>query len=85
MPDEGVEEIYGNGPDTMIAAAFHPPVAGVAVDGGVRLTGRRPLASTIHDAEWLFLTAIVGEGGASAVAAVHRDPTVRGRLFETAG
>jgi alkylation response protein AidB-like acyl-CoA dehydrogenase len=67
MPDEGVEEIFGGNPDTLMAAAFHPPLAGVEVDGGFRLTGQRPLASTIHDSEWLFVTAIVGEGAIGAV------------------
>ncbi|MDX6644729.1 MAG: indole-3-acetate monooxygenase, partial [Miltoncostaeaceae bacterium] len=67
LPEEGVEEIYGADPDTLMAAAFHPPLAGVAVDGGYRLTGRRPLASTIHDADWLFLTAVVGEGAIGAI------------------
>jgi indole-3-acetate monooxygenase len=67
LPDEGAEEIFGSNPDTLMAAAFHPPLAGVAVEGGFRLTGRRPLASTIHDSEWLFVTAIVGEGAVGAV------------------
>jgi len=30
VPDEGVEEIWGPDPDTMIAAAFHAAVPGVA-------------------------------------------------------
>jgi alkylation response protein AidB-like acyl-CoA dehydrogenase len=67
LPDEGAEEIYGTGPDALTAAAFHPPVEGIAVEGGFRLTGRRALASTIHDAAWLFVTAIVGEGAIGAV------------------
>lgn len=61
FPDEGVEEIYAGDPDALMAAAFHPPLSGVAVDGGYRVTGRRPLASTVHDSEWLFVTAIAGE------------------------
>jgi hypothetical protein len=32
------------------------------VNGGYRITGRGPLASNIHDAEWLFLTAFVIDG-----------------------
>ena len=63
LPDAGVEEIYATGPDTLIAAAFHPPVEAAAVDGGFRLTGRRALASGIHDSAWLMLSAIVTEGG----------------------
>jgi alkylation response protein AidB-like acyl-CoA dehydrogenase len=63
LPAAGVEDIYAAGPDALIAAAFHPPVEAVAVDGGFRLTGRRPLASGIHDSAWLMLSAIVVEDG----------------------
>lgn len=63
LPEAGVEDIYANGPDTLIAAAFHPPVEAMTVDGGFRLTGTRALASGIHDSTWLMLSAIVMEGG----------------------
>jgi indole-3-acetate monooxygenase len=63
LPDEGIEEIHARGPNTIIAAAFHPPVEATAVTGGFRLSGRRPLASGIHDASWLMLTAVVLEEG----------------------
>ncbi len=62
LPKEGVEEIYGGDPDSLQAAAFHPPQRAVEAPGGFRITGRGPLASTIHDAEWLFLSAIVMDG-----------------------
>ena len=67
LPDEGAEEIFGSGPDALSAAAFHPPVAGEAVRGGFRLTGRRKLASTIHDSDWLLLTAVAGEQAVGAI------------------
>ena len=50
FPDDGAEEMFADDPDSLTAAAFHPPLEGVATDGGYRVTGRRPLASTIHDA-----------------------------------
>jgi indole-3-acetate monooxygenase len=62
LPAEGVEEIYGADPSALQAAAFHPPQRAVEVPGGFRITGRGPLASTIHDAEWLFLSAVVMDG-----------------------
>jgi len=62
LPAEGVEEIYGADPSVLQAAAFHPPQRAVEVPGGFRITGRGPLASTIHDAEWLFLSAVVMDG-----------------------
>ncbi len=62
MPKEGVEEVYGNGPDVLIAGAFHPPQSVVEQNGGYRITGRAPLASNIHDAEWLILSGIPMDG-----------------------
>jgi len=62
LPQEGAEEIYGTKPDVLMAGAFHPPQQAVEVDGGWRITGRGPLASNIHDSEWLFLTALVMDG-----------------------
>ena len=66
FPDEGVEEMFAEA-DTLVAAAFHPPVDAVAVEGGFRLTGRRPLASTIRDSRWLFVTAVFETGAVAAV------------------
>lgn len=62
LPDEGAEEIYGGNPNVLMAAAFHPPQQAIEVSGGYRVTGRGPLASTVHDAQWLFLSAIVMQG-----------------------
>jgi alkylation response protein AidB-like acyl-CoA dehydrogenase len=62
LPREGVEEVYAGRPSAVVSAAFHPPQQAVETSGGYRITGRGPLASTIHDAEWLFLTALVMDG-----------------------
>jgi alkylation response protein AidB-like acyl-CoA dehydrogenase len=62
LPKEGTEEIYGRNPSAIEAGAFHPPQQAREAPGGYRVTGRAPLASTIHDAQWLFLTALVMDG-----------------------
>src|SRR5262245_14763167 len=62
LPDEGAQEIYGGNPNVLMAAAFHPPQQAIEVSGGYRVTGRGPLASTVHDSQWLFLSAIVMQG-----------------------
>jgi alkylation response protein AidB-like acyl-CoA dehydrogenase len=62
LPDAGVEELFANGPDTFIAGAFHPPMKATAVDGGFLISGRSPLASNVHEAHWIFVTALVMEG-----------------------
>jgi alkylation response protein AidB-like acyl-CoA dehydrogenase len=59
LPKEGAAEIFANGPSPLVAGAFHPPQRVTEVPGGYRITGRAPLASNIHDSEWLFLTGII--------------------------
>jgi len=63
LPEKGVEEIYKNGPDTFIAGAFHPPMKATPVEGGYLINGRSPLASNIHAAQWVFVSAFVMENG----------------------
>ncbi|HEX6051416.1 MAG TPA: acyl-CoA dehydrogenase family protein [Gemmatimonadaceae bacterium] len=62
FPDEGVDEIFGSPPNTLMAAAFHPPQQAIEAPGGYRITGRAPLASNIHDCEWLLLSAFIMDG-----------------------
>ncbi len=62
LPAEGSNEIYSANPSVLMSAAFHPPQRAVETSGGYRVSGRGPLASNIHDAEWLFLTALVMDG-----------------------
>lgn len=62
LPALGIEEIYSSNPSAVMSASFHPPQRAREADGGYRVTGRGPLASTIHDAEWVLLSALVMEG-----------------------
>jgi alkylation response protein AidB-like acyl-CoA dehydrogenase len=62
LPTGGAEELYGEDPSMVVSAAFHPPQQAAETGGGFRITGRGPLASNIHDAGWLFLTALVMDG-----------------------
>jgi alkylation response protein AidB-like acyl-CoA dehydrogenase len=63
LPAKGVEEIYKNGPDTIIAGAFHPPMMATRVNGGYIINGKSPLTSNVHEAQWIFVTAFVTEQG----------------------
>ena len=63
LPDQGAEEFYGSDPSRMMAAAFHPPQQALEVTGGYRVTGRAPLASGIHDSEWILFSAFIMDGG----------------------
>jgi alkylation response protein AidB-like acyl-CoA dehydrogenase len=82
LPTEGTEEIYRGNPSAVVAAAFHPPQQAVEVARGYRITGRAPLASNIHDADWLFLTALVMEGDSPRM--VDGMPQVIGLYLRTA-
>jgi alkylation response protein AidB-like acyl-CoA dehydrogenase len=62
MSPEGVAELYNNGPDVLMSASFSPPHRAVEVSDGYRVTGRGPLASTIHDSQWVMVSAIVFDG-----------------------
>jgi len=63
LPDKGIEEMYNNGPDTLMAGAFHPPMKAIQVEGGYIINGRSPLTSNVHEAQWIFVTAFVMENG----------------------
>jgi len=63
LPEKGIEEIYEEGPYTLIAGAFHPPMAATPVNGGFRINGRSPLTSNVHAARWVFVSALVMEDG----------------------
>jgi alkylation response protein AidB-like acyl-CoA dehydrogenase len=62
FPEQGVAELFADGPDLIMAASFVPPHRAEAVSGGYRFTGRGALASTVHDAPWVFMTGIVFDG-----------------------
>lgn len=68
LPIAGTREIFGGNPSAVMAAAFHPPQQARESPGGYRISGRGPLASNIHQAQWLFLTALVMEGDGPRMA-----------------
>jgi alkylation response protein AidB-like acyl-CoA dehydrogenase len=59
LPDDGAEEIYGRGPDALIAAQFGRPLDARSTEGGYRISGRAPFVSNCHDADWIASTAVV--------------------------
>ena len=62
LPREGVDEIYGAGPDVIMAASFQALQRAVPVPGGFRFTGRGALASTVHEASWVMMSGMVMDG-----------------------
>jgi indole-3-acetate monooxygenase len=62
FPEQGIAELYADGPDLLMAASFSPPHRAQALADGYRFTGRGALASTIHDSPWVLMTGIVFDG-----------------------
>lgn len=63
LSEKGIDELYSNGSNTMIAGAFHPPMKATPVDHGYLINGRSPLVSNVHAAQWIFATAFVMDNG----------------------
>jgi alkylation response protein AidB-like acyl-CoA dehydrogenase len=81
FPEDGVAELFSDGPDLMMAASFSPPHRAESVPGGYRFTGRGSLASTIHDCPWLMMTALVFDGEQPRMTSLG--PTVVGLVLRT--
>jgi alkylation response protein AidB-like acyl-CoA dehydrogenase len=62
LPERGIEEIFLDGPDPFIAGSVHPPMRATRSRGGYIINGRNPLLSNVHEAQWIFVTALVMEG-----------------------
>jgi alkylation response protein AidB-like acyl-CoA dehydrogenase len=58
-PEQGIAELFAEGPDLLMTASFSPPHRAEAVPGGYRFSGRGPLASTIQDSPWVLMTGMV--------------------------
>jgi alkylation response protein AidB-like acyl-CoA dehydrogenase len=55
LPDEGVHEVFANGPDTIIAGtAVQGGGRAVPVDGGYRVTGRWRFGSGCQESSWML-------------------------------
>ncbi|WP_217240932.1 acyl-CoA dehydrogenase family protein [Streptomyces sp. AC555_RSS877] len=70
LPEEGQRELWGRGPDTLIAAALAPP-AGTArpLPGGWLLDGRWDCVSGVDFSHWVLLATPVDDTAVAAGAA----------------
>jgi alkylation response protein AidB-like acyl-CoA dehydrogenase len=64
LSDEGVEEIYAHGPDTVIAGtAVMGGGRAVPVEGGYRVTGRWPFGTGCQESAWMLGSFQILDGG----------------------
>jgi alkylation response protein AidB-like acyl-CoA dehydrogenase len=81
LPKKGIEEIFSTGPNTFIAAAFHPPKKAARVQGGYVINGSGPLFSNVHESQWVFVTALVMENDQVKMNNGH--PEIIGAFMKT--
>ncbi|HEY8490068.1 MAG TPA: acyl-CoA dehydrogenase family protein [Dehalococcoidia bacterium] len=62
LPEAGAGEVYRHGPNVTIGGSVVPNGRAVPVEGGYRLSGRWPLVSGCHHADWLACVALVLDG-----------------------
>lgn len=66
-----VEEIWGNDPNTIVAASSNKPLKAQRVDGGFRVEGQTSFVSGCRFASWFLTPAIVtGPGGDEWIAVI---------------
>jgi alkylation response protein AidB-like acyl-CoA dehydrogenase len=70
LPSAGAEEVFGD-PRTVAAGVWAPKGRGVAVDGGVVVSGQWSFCSGIQHADWLF-AGFVHSSGVMKVAALPK-------------
>jgi alkylation response protein AidB-like acyl-CoA dehydrogenase len=62
LPRKSFDEIYGAGPDVIIAGAFAPQGRATPAEGGHRVAGRWGFASGCQHADYLFGNCAVADG-----------------------
>lgn len=81
FPAETVEEVYGRSPDTFNAGTFAAPMMATKVSGGYSVTGRVPLCSHVHEADWVCILSVVLQNGQSLMN--NGMPEMRGVLMKS--
>ena len=85
LPEAGAAEIFGD-PRTVAAGVWAPRGKAVAVDGGVRVSGRWPFCSGISHSQWLFAGCMLADanaGGDGPIMRVTALPTAELEILDT--
>lgn len=61
LPEQGLKEVFADGPTT-VAGALNPPCVATRADGGWKLTGQVPFASGCDHAKWFIVPGVEMEG-----------------------
>jgi alkylation response protein AidB-like acyl-CoA dehydrogenase len=73
LPPEGVDEIFGRGPDTIVAGTAVPGGGtGVPVDGGYQVSGRWRFGSGCRESQWMMGNFDVATPDGNGTTELHR-------------
>jgi indole-3-acetate monooxygenase len=79
LPDDGVQEIHGNGTDTIIAGTAVPGGGqAVPVDGGYRVSGRWQFGSGCQESAWMLASFEIFDGDRARLSPEGRPVYWRG-------
>jgi alkylation response protein AidB-like acyl-CoA dehydrogenase len=68
LPQAGVDEIFGNGPDTIVAGTAVPGGGtAIRVEGGYLVSGRWPFGSGCRESTWMMANFDITEDGQAAL------------------
>jgi alkylation response protein AidB-like acyl-CoA dehydrogenase len=76
LPAEGLDEVWGDGPDTFMVASLTPLGTAEPVAGGYRLRGTWPFVSAVEFADYALLAATVPGAGPRVLAVPRGSWTV---------
>ena len=76
--EQGAQEIYSSGPDTVFAGALFPGGPAIRMDGGWRVSVRAPFASGCHRAQWFALPIVEVQDEATPFDPTKEDPPTVG-------
>jgi 3-hydroxy-9,10-secoandrosta-1,3,5(10)-triene-9,17-dione monooxygenase len=65
LEKRGQDEIFGNGPDVLVASSVAPMGTLVPADGGFRLAGKWSFSSGVEHASWIIVGATLKSDSAS--------------------
>ncbi|WP_027659510.1 acyl-CoA dehydrogenase family protein [Salinispora fenicalii] len=66
-PSEAVEDVFADGPDTLVAGAVAPKGRARQTDTGWRVTGQWPFVTGCPRASWFYLSCVVVTGRSVSV------------------
>jgi alkylation response protein AidB-like acyl-CoA dehydrogenase len=62
LPIEGQQDLWSDGPDTLVVGALMPLGRAEPVDGGWRLSGRWPFVSAVEYSDWALVCGMAARG-----------------------